>query len=135
MEKLNSSDLMTGNYIQKDGIIHQVTSIVDNQNKKNHKASDIIKTDKTSEYVFLNHFEPILITKDNIKKLGFHKLITSYSIDEGEYNLDIITNGLVKVRIHGQEITEIKYIHELQNNFYWNTRKKLIFNKKNNLKN
>lgn len=128
MEKLNSSDLMTGNYLQKDGIIHQVTSIVDNGNKS--KASDIIKTDRTSEYVFLNHFEPILITKDNVKKLGFHKLITSYTIGEEDYNLDFIENGLARIRINGFNITELKYIHELQNNLYWNTRKKLTFKNK-----
>ena len=128
MERLNSSDLMTGNYLQKDGIIHQVTSIVDNGNKS--KASDIIKTDRTSEYVFLNHFEPILITKDNVKKLGFHKLITSYTIGEEDYNLDFIENGLARIRINGFNITELKYIHELQNNLYWNTRKKLTFKNK-----
>lgn len=138
MEKLSSSDLMIGNYLQKDGVIHQVIAISGSitDSKKGIKKAATIRTDKSSEYMFLDHFEPILITKDNVKKLGFHKLITSYTIEGAEsYNIYFVEKGLVRVRLIGQDINELKYIHELQNNLYCNTRKKAIFNKKNNLKN
>lgn len=132
-KKLSSSDLMIGNYLQKDEIIHQILSISGSINdpKKGIKKAATIRTNKSTEYIFLNHFEPILITKDNIKKLGFHKLITSYTIEGTEsYNVYFIEKGLVRIRFIGQDIVELKYIHELQNNFYWNTRKKLILNNK-----
>lgn len=133
MEKLHSSDLMIGNYLQKDGMIHQILSISGSINdpKKGIKKAATIRTDKSTEYVFLNHFEPILITKENIKKLGFHKLIEAYTIEGQEaYHVYFIEKGLVRIRFIGQDITELKYIHELQNNLYWNTRKKTTFNKK-----
>lgn len=77
MEKLNSSDLMIGNYIQKDGTIHQILSISGSINdpKKGIKKAATVRTDKSTEYVFLDHFEPILITTKILTKLSFNKAV------------------------------------------------------------
>ena len=66
---------MIGNYLQKDGIIHQVIAISGNitDSKKGIKKAATIRTDKSSEYIFLDHFEPILLTKSIVKKVGFIK--------------------------------------------------------------
>lgn len=128
MEKLKSSDLMTGNYLQKDGVIHQVTAIVDNQNNKKYKASDIIKTDKTSEYVFLDHFEPILITTKILTKLSFNKAIKGYSHDEvSEYSISQISGCFYisesnEITECSHIISEVKYLHDLQNIFKINRK-------------
>lgn len=123
---------MIGNYLQKDGIIHQIFSISGSINdpKKGIKKAATIRTDKSSEYLFLDHFEPILITKDSIKKLGFYKLINAYTIEGEEAYHVYFEKALARITFIGQDITKLKYIHELQNNLYWNTRKKATFNKK-----
>ena len=125
MEKLNSSDLMIGNYLQKDGIIHQVIAISGNitDSKKGIKKAATIRTDKSSEYIFLDHFEPILLTKSIVKKVGFIKLTQNEYIIEDfqKYILNINESGGFDL-IHynknkdiGIKICEIKYLHLLQN--------------------
>ncbi len=132
MEKLKSENLMTGNYLQKDGVVHQVLSISGSltDKEKSIKKAATIRTDRSSEYMFLDHFEPILISKETIKRLGFNKLITSYTLDGFEdLNLDFLENGLCSLRFNGFEISKLNYIHELQNSYNCIKRKSLSFKK------
>lgn len=138
MEKLKSENLMTKNYLQKDGVIHQVLSISGSvtDNEKSIKKAATIKTDKSSEYLFLDHFEPIMINSDSLKLLGFHKsgqefshrnLVNYYLTQEqnSKYMLWEINN----TTLIGTLIREVEYVHTLQNLYKINKEVDLILKK------
>ncbi len=130
IEKINSSDLMIGNYLQKDGVIHQVIAISGSitDSKKGIKKAATIRTDKSSEYMFLDHFEPILVTIKILNKLNFNKIGNVYRHDEVlEYSVSQLS-GCFYV-LDSNEITEcshtvreVKYLHDLQNTFKINRK-------------
>lgn len=123
MEKINSSDLMIGNYLQKDGVIHQVIAISGSitDSKKGIKKAATIRTDKSSEYMFLDHFEPILLTDKILSKLNLYKLNKSYGHTEvPEYSIVKEASNYVVLNENGiyeypTRIREVKHLHSLQN--------------------
>jgi hypothetical protein len=137
MEKLNSSDLMIGNYLQKDGVIHQIIAISGSitDSKKGIKKAATIRTDKSSEYMFLDHFEPVLLTKDILKRLGFITYTDKSKLIHSEcdkFYIYIHKNKSFEVYLYFKEndtsdnyyqedidsaLTEVKYLHDLQNIF------------------
>lgn len=142
MEKLNSSDLMIGNYLQKDGVIHQVIAISGSitDSKKGIKKAATIRTDKSSEYMFLDHFEPILITKDVLKRLGFITYTDKSKLIHSECNKCIVyidKNKYFEVYLYSKKndntnnyyqegidfpIDNVKFLHEVQNIYKINAK-------------
>ena len=139
---LTSAELMIGNYLQKDGIIHQILSISGsiNDSKKGIKKASTIRTNKSTEYMFLDHFEPILITKDILKRLGFITYTDKQKLIHSECDKFIIyihKNKSFEVYLYFKEndttdnynqedvdsaLTEVEYLHDLQNIFKINRK-------------
>ncbi len=87
--------------------------------------------------MFLNHFEPVLITKDILKKLGFtflsknkfqYEPFNKYIISINEKgNFDIaLYDPLLDIGLH---IRELGYVHTLQNIYKANHEVNLSFKK------
>lgn len=128
---VQSSELMAGNYVRysNTGIIFQVDSI-------SEKGLDVSNSEE-STWIELEQFEPILLTGEELINLGFKETVGSnFTIGQGEDSIRIFLDTVCEVTLIFfkndlmGKISRIKftgkYVHELQNTYYWSTNKKQL---------
>ena len=123
MEKqLKETELRLGNYVDLYGEIDQIKSINENENggyckfKNNPYQYYLVHQNKAL-------IKPIPITEDILLKLGFEKGFHRYGLENCglkchkslKENYWIVSQGF---GMQFTELTEIQYIHQLQNLFF-----------------
>lgn len=121
--KIAANDLRKGNLINTEYGILTVHAIVFN---------DVQVKGKDGRILWANQVEGVEITEDLLKEFGWGK---------GEFDSEYLDNVSLKQEVLGynvnsnmfcietncdvMEINHIKYAHEIQNTYYWLTKKEL----------
>ena len=110
---MKASELRIGNIIQysEDSVIFKVIGV--------HEYGLDVENDIETTYIELDQFEPIPLTEEWLFKFGFKKDGKYNSSDRwmGIFNQPLIMgNGYLT--IPNYPLTEIKYVHQLQNLYF-----------------
>lgn len=124
---MKASELRIGNYVHTINPRHndkvlKIESIGDNES-----VNVFFREYKLSE------IEPIPLTEEILLKFGFKKEKTTYINDyyifiNGVWNIKFKREGYCSFITFGCFLTDIKYVHELQNLYFALTKEELTFN-------